>query len=196
MDATQDNLLEKRNAELEKELAEKTSELQQKDREIEIEAALERVRARALAMNSSEELNEVVKELRKQIGLLGQRELDTCVIQLYDESPDQIHAWASMKPSERDEEIREFNRPIPKKGLLIQEEALQAYSSGQKEYILLNEKRKLKQWMGFMKETYPEIYAVAMEGLNESWLEKATTYWSFSAFNGGSLLMEIGRAHV
>jgi signal transduction histidine kinase len=157
-------------------------------REAQIEAALERVRARAMAMHTSEELKDVGKELRKQIGLLGQNELDTCVIQLYDESPDYIQSWAAMKPSANNEEIREFNRAVPKKGLLIIEEALQAYSSGRKDYILLNEKTKLKQWMGFMKETYPDIYAVFIEtiGLEP---EKVPTYWSCSDFNGGSLMM-------
>jgi len=127
-------------------------------REAQIEAALERVRARAMAMHTSPELQDVVKELRRQIGLLGQNELDTCVIQLYDESTDYIHSYASMKPSNNKEEIREFYRLIPKKGLLIIEESLQAYSSGKKDYILVNEKGKLKQWMSFMKDPAPRRF--------------------------------------
>ena len=157
-------------------------------REAQIEAALERVRSQSMAMRTSEELKNVVKELRKQIGLLGQQELDTCVIQLYDESPDYIHSLASMKPTESNEEILDFDRPIPKKGLLIHEEALQAYSSGRKDYIILNEKRKLEQWIGFIKETYPDIYSVFISTYGAK-PEDVPSFWSFSDFNGGSLLM-------
>ncbi len=53
MDSQQAVLLQQRNAELEKDLA-------AKNRELEIEAALDRVRSRALAMHHSEELREVV----------------------------------------------------------------------------------------------------------------------------------------
>ncbi len=53
MDSQQAALLLQRNAELKKDLA-------AKNRELHIEAALERVRSRALAMHHSEELREVV----------------------------------------------------------------------------------------------------------------------------------------
>src|SRR6516162_6646044 len=55
-----EQLLEQKNAELEKQLADKTTELQQKNRKLEIEAALERVRLRAMAMRDSKELNALV----------------------------------------------------------------------------------------------------------------------------------------
>jgi len=45
--------------------------LAEKNRELEIEAALERVRARTMAMRFSTELNEVIKEVTDQLQLLG-----------------------------------------------------------------------------------------------------------------------------
>jgi hypothetical protein len=56
--------LQLRIAELEKELA-------NKDRELEIEAALERVRARAMSMHHSHELSDVLSVLFKQYDILG-----------------------------------------------------------------------------------------------------------------------------
>ena len=51
-------------AELEKQLA-------QSDRELEIEAALERVRARAMGMHNSNELSDVLSVLFEQYDILG-----------------------------------------------------------------------------------------------------------------------------
>src|SRR5690606_113733 len=64
MTSKTEQILEKRNASLEKELA-------AKNRELEIEAALERVRARAMAMHNSNELAEVAVLLFEQIKHLG-----------------------------------------------------------------------------------------------------------------------------
>ena len=54
-------------------------------REAKIEAALERVRARALAMQEPEELKDVAQVLRNEMGLLGVEELETCSIYINDE---------------------------------------------------------------------------------------------------------------
>jgi DNA-directed RNA polymerase subunit N (RpoN/RPB10) len=61
---TESNLLMQRNAALEKELA-------AKNRELEIEAAMERVRARAMAMRSSNELAEAAQLLYNELGAIG-----------------------------------------------------------------------------------------------------------------------------
>jgi hypothetical protein len=66
-------------------------------REAQVEAALERVRARAMAMHKSSELKDVARELRTQLGLLGTEELETCAINLYGESSDFIHALAATR---------------------------------------------------------------------------------------------------
>ena len=64
MNTQEEQLLVARNAALEKELAEK-------NRRLEIETALERVRARAMAMHHSEELNDVLSVLLGQFDILG-----------------------------------------------------------------------------------------------------------------------------
>jgi len=84
-----DNLAEpcdkwrKRNEELEQLVAEKTSELAKKERELTIEASLERVRGRAMAMQKSEELTELVATVFKELTKLHFL-LDRCIIMIYD----------------------------------------------------------------------------------------------------------------
>jgi len=56
---------------LEKLVAEQTEDLQQKNRELEIEAALERVRASTMAMQHSDDLDEMLGVLFEQFDLLG-----------------------------------------------------------------------------------------------------------------------------
>jgi signal transduction histidine kinase len=157
-------------------------------REAQIEAALERVRAGAMAMHSSNELNEVVHELRKQMGLLGQKGLETCVIHLHDESPDFIHSWAAIKPPGTESVILESKINVPKNGLLIIEEAMEAYDSNRQDYIIINEGKKLKQWFSFLKKESPIGYNKLMKSVRGD-IRKLRAFWSFADFAGGSLIM-------
>src|SRR5215471_12147225 len=92
MNNESEQLFEKRNAELEKEVAEKTSELQQKNRELEIEAALERVRARAMAMQNSDELNALIGSVFTELIKLDLA-LTRCVIIIYNPVTKDAHWW-------------------------------------------------------------------------------------------------------
>jgi signal transduction histidine kinase len=60
-----------RYTELEKLLQEKAADLDQKNRELKIEAALERVRSRSMTMHRSEELSDVIRIVSSQLQLLG-----------------------------------------------------------------------------------------------------------------------------
>ena len=66
-------------------------------REAKIETALERVRARALAMQQPEELKEVANVLRTEMGQLGLEELETCSIYIYDEKANKTECWYALK---------------------------------------------------------------------------------------------------
>ena len=157
-------------------------------REAQVEAALERVRARAMAMHTSAELAEVVGELRKQMGALGQKDLETCVIHLHDETPGYILSWAAIRPPDAEGDILETTARIPKTGLLIIEEALAAYDAHQQDYIIRNEGRKLEQWFSFLQKESPEGYQKLLLSASGD-LEKLQAYWSFADFSGGALLM-------
>jgi signal transduction histidine kinase len=158
-------------------------------REAQIEAALERVRSRAMAMHSSSELSEVVHELRKQMGMLGQKDLDTCVIHLNETSPDYIDAWAAIRPPNSAGEILESTARVPKKGLLLIEEALEAYNQNRKDYVIINEGEKIRQWFSFIEKESPRTFDMILESTRDVTGDMLRAYWSFSDFPGGSLLM-------
>ena len=63
--------ISKENQELREAIKRRTIELEQKNRELEIEAALEKVRSRSLAMHNPEELQEVVAVVAKKLKELG-----------------------------------------------------------------------------------------------------------------------------
>jgi signal transduction histidine kinase len=66
-------------------------------RESQIEAALERVRARALAMHNPEELKEVSHVLRTEMGLLGVEELETSSIYINEDTTEKTECWYAIK---------------------------------------------------------------------------------------------------
>jgi len=71
-------------------------ELEQKNRELEIEAALERLRARSIAMHKSNELKDVVRALYKEFRILV-TDIDSVNIQLNPDSSKDIYYWASVE---------------------------------------------------------------------------------------------------
>ncbi|MBT8219383.1 MAG: nuclear transport factor 2 family protein, partial [Bacteroidia bacterium] len=84
----------RRNAELQRVVAEKTHDLQEKNRELEIEAALERVRAKSMAMHKSEDLADLSLELVQQVQNLG---IETwfCAFNINDEDEKGGLEWGS-----------------------------------------------------------------------------------------------------
>jgi len=71
-------------------------------RQAQIETALERVRAKAQAMQQPEELKDVAQLLRNEMGSLGVEELETCSIYLYDKGPGQSECWYALKDGNSD----------------------------------------------------------------------------------------------
>ena len=65
------HLLATQNETLELQVADRTAELSHKNQELVIEAALERVRSRSLAMHSSDELSEIITVVSEQLKALG-----------------------------------------------------------------------------------------------------------------------------
>jgi signal transduction histidine kinase len=80
------------NARLEKQLASMTEELKIKNRELEIDAALEKVRVRATAMRVSSELAETSAVLFHELNDLGIKTIRTGV-GIFDEANDAVELW-------------------------------------------------------------------------------------------------------
>jgi hypothetical protein len=101
---------------------------EQQAREAQIEAALERVRSRSMAMRKSNELADLSFELVKQVHALG---IDTwfCAFNIYDDDPKGSLEWGSNAQGTY-EEYR-----TPREGIF-----LRYYEAGQKgETLLINE---------------------------------------------------------
>ncbi|GGD48172.1 ATP-binding protein [Muriicola marianensis] len=77
--------LRKKNEELEEKIRERT-------RELEIEASLERVRARAMAMHTSDELNQLIGTVFKELTQLDLA-LTRCIIMIFDEATSGSMWW-------------------------------------------------------------------------------------------------------
>ncbi len=75
-------------------------------REALIEGALERVRARALAMQAPEELKEVAQVLRNEMGALGVEELETCSIYIHGDNPELVECWYALQdPNQKEKRM-------------------------------------------------------------------------------------------
>ena len=86
------NEWKQKNEQLQKLVEEKTAELFEKNRELEIEAALEKVRSRSLAMKQSDELQEVISTVFIQMQHLGIKADASLINILSDESKD-FYLW-------------------------------------------------------------------------------------------------------
>ncbi len=91
--------VKKENRELREAVKRRTRELEQKNRDLEIEASLEKVRARAMAMQSSSELADLIGMIYTELTRLDLT-LDRCFIILFDEATGDATWWmASGKNS-------------------------------------------------------------------------------------------------
>jgi len=158
-------------------------------REARIEVALERVRARAMAMHVSQELKEIALELRKQMGLLGQKELETCAIHLYDESPDYFQSWAALRPPNSEGDIIQRESRFPKHGVKIIEEMMECYKSNKQDYVLINDGAKAQEFFKMVKQHSAEVFEVLSESFKGLAQEDIKAYWSVADFKGGSLVL-------
>ena len=84
--------VKKENRELREAVKKRTYELEQKNRDLEIEASLEKVRARAMAMQSSSELADLIGMIYTELTRLDIN-LDRCFIMLFDETSGDAIWW-------------------------------------------------------------------------------------------------------
>jgi signal transduction histidine kinase len=157
-------------------------------REALIEAALERVRSRSMAMHTSQELKEVALELRKQMGLLGQKDLEVCAIHLYDDK-NSFESWSAMKAPGSESEIIQTQARFPNKGIRIVDELMKYYSKGSRDYVLVNEGEKMVEWFKVIKAHAPELHASIMQSIGKMPVKKLKANWSVADFSGGALVM-------
>ena len=106
--------LKKKNAELEKLVEEKTADLTQKNRELEIEASLERVRSRTMAMHKTSELQEVIHVVHKELLHLNLSIDGGSFVVINADVDPELRCWGSGGTADTSEEILvpHFNMPF------------------------------------------------------------------------------------
>ncbi|MBL7861871.1 MAG: nuclear transport factor 2 family protein, partial [Cyclobacteriaceae bacterium] len=135
--------------ELERLVAEKTADLIKKNRELAIEAAMEKVRARSLAMQKPEELAEVAEVLRKEMGALGVEELETSSIYIVNEN-ETSECWYAIK------DVRGKNKKLVTDHMTLRldetwvgREMQKFYRSKQTRTSILMRGKNRKEWINY-----------------------------------------------
>jgi signal transduction histidine kinase len=119
-------------------------------RDAQIESALERVRARAQAMQQPEELKDVTQVLRQEMGTLGEDELETCHIYVYDEKTGKSQCWFALKDSRTAEKkllSSEFELDL--QDTWVGREMLEFYNSEAKETSIVMTGDNRKEWLHY-----------------------------------------------
>jgi len=158
-------------------------------REAQIEAAMERIRSRSLAMHTSEELMDVISELRRQIDSLGQLDLEASVIHLYTEGATMFESIAAVRPPGESGEIVLANVFFPVKSIDFIEHMLEMYVSDVSEYTIEVNKEKAEEWQKVMMKHAPEIASRRIGFVKNRRTSDHSEYWNFSDFSGGALLL-------
>ncbi|HEX4878051.1 MAG TPA: nuclear transport factor 2 family protein, partial [Chitinophagaceae bacterium] len=155
-------------------------------REAQIEAALERIRARALAMHSSDEFTDVARVMREQMGKLGQQELETSAVHLYEEDADTIFSWRAFRlSSDLKSRINYGFFKIPKNSCVIAREFVQKFKSKATDYTIDVSGARQTEWYKILFKLAPEVQAA----MKKSGTTREKRYYHFSKFSGGALLM-------
>src|SRR6187200_759591 len=122
-------------------------------REAKIEAALERVRARALAMQEPEELKDVAQVLRSEMGELGIEELETCSIYINDEATNRTECWYALKDSREDgKKLVSDHFPLNLNDTWVGRKMKDFYGSDAKQVSIVMQGADRKEWINYCEE--------------------------------------------
>ena len=122
-------------------------------REALIEGSLERVRARALAMQKPEELQDVAQVLRHEMGLLGVEELETSSIYIKDDDTSNAECWYALKdvrPSEKSLVSDHFTLDL--NDTWVGREMLKFYNSANEQTSIVMTGIERKAWINYCEE--------------------------------------------
>jgi signal transduction histidine kinase len=129
-------------------------------RESKIETALERVRARALAMQEPEELREVAQVLRQEMGLLGVEELETSSIYINDEEVQKAECWFAIKDvREKEKGMVTDHFALDLNETWVGREMLKFYESSEDKVSIIMKGEARKEWIA-----YCEAHSKAFKG--------------------------------
>ncbi|MGB5371350.1 MAG: hypothetical protein WBN18_13055, partial [Flavobacteriaceae bacterium] len=156
-------------------------------REAQIEAALERVRASALEMHASEDLWAVTGVLRDQMALLGEKDLESTIVQIYDIELDEFEAWYSFRNPEDP-----HGKIIDGKAIVKCDETAKTrldrkkYLDKETDYTIVADHKMLKEWYNYLDKVSPLVVERDKKG---AIIVPEVLYYNYSKFSGGALLL-------
>ncbi len=157
-------------------------------REAKIEAAMERIRSRAIAMRTSDELLEVALEMRIQADRLGQQDLEASVVHLYEKDAAFFESLAAMRTPGVDGEITTYRLKFPVTATKEIEQMIKNYWSGLSEYTIEVNQKMREKWQSVLQKYAPELFNQRFQYEEKEIEEDQKEYWNFADFSGGSLL--------
>mgnify|MGYP003113356816 CR=1 FL=1 len=127
-------------------------------REATIETALEKVRARALAMQQPEELQEVANVLRKEMGTLGVEELEACSIYIHNKKTKIVECWYAWKDEEsEDKKMVNDSFVLDLKDTWVGRQMISFYNSNKNKISIDMQGVNRKEWVNYCEENYKPV---------------------------------------
>ncbi|MEO6721509.1 MAG: ATP-binding protein [Ferruginibacter sp.] len=117
-------------------------------REAKIEAALEKVRSRAMAMQKPGELIEVAQLLRKEMGLLGVEELETSSIYIHNEATGTTECWYAIQ-DQQEKKLVADHMTIVLSDTAVGRQMLEFYKSNEKQVSIVMQGEGRKEWINY-----------------------------------------------
>jgi signal transduction histidine kinase len=119
-------------------------------RQAKIEAAMEKVRSSAMAMQKPTELIEVAELLRKEMGLLGVEELETSSIYIHHADTKKTECWYAIKDDlHPDKDLVSDYMNIDLKETLVGKQMLAFYDSDKKQISIPMKGDARKEWINY-----------------------------------------------
>ncbi|MBL7738890.1 MAG: nuclear transport factor 2 family protein [Chitinophagaceae bacterium] len=119
-------------------------------RQAKIEAAMEKVRSRAMTMQKPNELVEVAELLRKEMGLLGVEELETSSIYIHQEHTGKTECWYAIKDVQHPEkELVSDHMTINLKETGIGRKMLRFYQSAERQISISMQGDARREWINY-----------------------------------------------
>jgi signal transduction histidine kinase/ketosteroid isomerase-like protein len=155
----------------------RTLELEQKNRELEIEAALERIRAASMAMHNSEELSEVGQVFLSQIEHLAIPLFGIGIVVVNEDTRNAVQYMVDNTNTDQKPLLHKFEYQIDDFPIAV--EGLKLIKKGKTEFTIASGKKGIAQWIAWVrKHMSPE----RAERLEQAHLEKV--YFHTLQFHG------------
>ncbi len=156
-------------------------------REAQVEASLERIRAKAMSMHSSGDLLSVTQVLREQMGVMGETKLESIIIHLYNTVTDDFEAWYSFRnPEDPHGKIVDGKVVLDWSNTARARMDKEMYLSAETEYTITADRNILAEWYNYLKIVVPEVVEEDEQG---NIIVPEVLYYNYSKFDSGALLL-------